>query len=146
MGEVDAEADDHRLPFPLEQDARQLRAGGEEVVGPFDADADRGREGRSDFVEGDGGGERKGRRGRIAGTKADEGAGVEIARGRVPGPPLPALACGLPLGAKPAAFWGAGAGERGEIVVGRGRLGDGSDQKSALAALRDTSASGPTTR
>ena len=87
-------------------------------------------------MQGDRGDQGQSRRGRIAFAQPDQGAGVQIALGRVPFPPLAAPPPGLPPGAKPAAFGGAVAGERGEIVIGRAGLGDNADQNKALAALR----------
>jgi hypothetical protein len=97
-------------------------------------------------VQGDRGGEGEARRRRIAGPQADEGAGVEVAGRRGPRPALPPLAAGLDVGAQPRAFGRAGAGEIGEIVVGRAGLDDGADQNSAPAALAEAKASGPTMR
>jgi hypothetical protein len=85
-------------------------------------------------VKRDGGGQREGRRGRIAFAKPHQGAGVEIAGRREPFAPLAAAAAGLALGAKPQPLGDTLAGERGEVVVGRNRLGDGADQNKALAA------------
>jgi hypothetical protein len=142
--EVDAEADDHRLAFPLEQDAGQLRPAGDEVVGPFDRDGRGGGKGLYRLVKRDGGDEGEAGRGRVAGAEPDKGAGVEIARRGDPRPALPALAAGLAPGAQPFAFRGAGAGKSGEIVVGRAGLADNADQKSDLAALAEAWPSGPT--
>ena len=144
VGDVDAEADDDRLPFPFEQDARQLGRAGDEVIGPFDRGGRGGGEGFDRLVEGDSGDEGEGGRGRVARPEADEGAGVEVSGRRDPGPALPALAAGLALGAQPFAFRSAGAGKSGEIVVGRARLADAADQKSDLAALAEAWPSGPT--
>ena len=71
--EVDAEADDHRVALALEQDAGELGAVDEEVVGPFDPRA--GRVWRDDrLVQRDGGDQRERRRGRIARLEPDQGA------------------------------------------------------------------------
>ena len=128
VGEIDSEADDDRVVDPLEQDARQLGAGDQQIVGPFDLDrAPAGDEGGGDLVQRHRGDQRQGRRRRIAGAKPDERAGVEIAGRRMPFPPLPAAAAGLALGAQPDPLGRALAGERGEVVVGRAGLGDGAD-------------------
>jgi hypothetical protein len=56
MSEVDAEADHHRVAGALEEDARELRSPGKEVVRPFDQDG--GRVSRGGFVQRDGSGQR----------------------------------------------------------------------------------------
>lgn len=130
--EVDAEADDHRLPFPLEQYAGHLGPVGEQIVGPFERKT--GRERRGGFVESDRGDQSEGLRRRIAGARPDERAGVKIAFRGLPDPALAALAADLAAGAEPFAFGRAGAREGGDIVVGGARLGDEPDQKIADAA------------
>lgn len=133
VGEIDAEADDHRVVLALEQYAGELGAIDEQVVGPFDPRArlmagDR-------LVERDGGEQGQSRRGRVAGLEADQGRGVEVAGRRDPRPALPPFAAGLPLGAQPEALLRAVPRERGDVVIGRAGLGDGADQKSACAAF-----------
>jgi hypothetical protein len=131
-GEVDAEAGDHRLPFPLEQDAGDLGPVGEQVVGPFERET--GCELRCRFMKGDRRRQRESVRGRITRSRADKRARVEIAFRRFPGPALTPLAPDLAAGAKPFALGSAGARERGDIVVCGARLGDEPDQKIAAAA------------
>jgi hypothetical protein len=75
------------------------------------------------------------RRGRVAGPEPDERARIEVAGRRLPGPAVPPLASGLALRPQPKALGRAGARELGEVVAGRAGLGDGADQKSALAAF-----------
>ena len=134
LGEIDAEADDDRLAFPLEQDAGELGAVRDQVVRPFEAKT--GRVGGSGVVQGDGGDQRQSRRGRIVGAKPHQGARMEVAGRRFPLPPLPPLAAGLALGAQPEALAGAFARQRGEIVVGGAGFGDRADQNSTAAAAR----------
>jgi hypothetical protein len=144
MGEVDAESDDHGLPFALQENARDLRGAGEKVVRPFEAQLDGGGKAARRLVQRDRRDQRERRRGRVRESEPDQGARVEIAFGRLPRPALAPPAPRLARGAKPAAFRRAGAGERGEVVVGGGGGGDGADQNRALAAFSDTRASGPT--
>jgi len=141
LGEIDSEADDHPILLALEQDAGELGAVEEQVVGPFDPHRRSVRSHR--LVKGDGGDERERRRGRVAGLEADQGRDVEVAGGGVPRPALPALAAGLALGAQPEAFARAFARERGDVFVGGARLGDGADQNKAPAAQRVACSRGP---
>jgi hypothetical protein len=134
MREIDPEADNDGGALPLEQDSSKLGAVDEQVVGPFDPGG--GRMAPDGFVQGHGRDQSESRRGRIARLDANQSGCVEIAGGRLPGPALPALAAGLPVGAKPEAFRSAFARQRGDIVVGGTRLGDGADQNRACAALR----------
>ena len=124
-GEVDAEADHHRVALPLEQDAGELGAVDEQIVGPFDLRvgsmrcdrlAQRNSRDQSE----------RGRR-RVAGLEAHQRRSVEVAGRRDPRFALPPLAAGLPLGAQPQAFGGAVACESSDIVVGGARFGDGAD-------------------
>ena len=117
MGEIDAEADHHRIALPLEQDARQLGAVDDDVVRPFDPRARR--EARDGLVQRHSGDQRKAWRRRVLGIDPDEGGGIEIAGRRLPAPALPPLPARLALGAKPQALGRPVAREHGEIVIGR---------------------------
>jgi len=132
MSEVDAEAGDHRVALALKQDAGELGAANQKIVGPFDADSRYIR--CDDVMERDGGDECQRRSRRVSGAKADDRAGVEVTRRGEPRPALPALAASLAIGAQPAAFGRTIASENGEIVVGGACLCDGADQNSELAA------------
>lgn len=141
VGEIDAEADDDRVVGSLEEDARELGAARQEVVGPFDRDRLALGEGGDGLVERDGGdqSERRGRR--VVAAQADERARIEIARWRNPVPALPAPAAGLALGAKPEPLGGAAPRKGGYIVVGGPRLGDELDQNRAPAAFIEAASS-----
>ena len=130
-GEVDAEADDHRVALPLEQDAGELGAVDEQVVGPFDPTGGR--------VAG-----RSPRGARTAATSARVGAAgssacrrTRVEAWRLPGGETQALPC-RPLppvwrsarSHRPSAAPSRARG--GEVVIGRAGFGDGADHRPCL--------------
>jgi hypothetical protein len=130
--QIDSEAGDHRLPFPLEQDSAELGAAGGEIVGPFDEQA-RGMA-RGDLVKRDRRDQGKCRGGRIARPEPDQGAGVKIAGRGDPEPALPALAGNLALRPQPDSFRRAVLRQCGDVVVGRAGRGQRADQNKEDAA------------
>ena len=87
MGEVDAEADDHRVAAARAGCRRAWRRR-RQIVRPFDPRRS-ARSGDDRLVQRHGGEQGQGRRRRILGLQADERRGVEIAGRRGPGPALP---------------------------------------------------------
>ena len=135
MGEVDPKAHDDGVVRTFEQDAGQFGALEQQVVGPFNGDLLARQEKRNDFVEGNRRDHRQAGRRRISLAQSHQRARVEIAFGGVPASSLPASPPSLALGAEPQPFGRAFLGHRRYIVVGRSRLWDGADQKSAPAAF-----------
>jgi hypothetical protein len=135
MVQVHAEPDDDGISMAFEQYARQLRAAGHQVVGPFDLDPCIRRKCGGHLVQRDGGDQRQRRRGRIAPANADERARVEISGRRLPCPALPPAPAGLDDRAQPDTLGRAFAGKRGDIVIGGTGLRDGIDQNRDPAAL-----------
>jgi hypothetical protein len=125
---VDADAhDDHsaaaRQVLTLDQDAGDLAAVEQQVVGPFEREP-RGRNvARRGVEQYDAGEQRQRLCGRILRCQPDEAADVEVSWGRRPRPALAPAPGGLPLCPEPQALGIAGRGAFGDRVVGRAGLG-----------------------
>jgi hypothetical protein len=119
---VHAEAQHDDVIPPLEQDAGELAAIEQQIIGPFDRQPRRRRELAGRIVQRDGGEQRQCLGGRVSAPQADEAADVQIAGCRGPIPALPAPPRGLALGAQPQPLGLAGGGALGNGVVGRADL------------------------
>ena len=148
MREVDAEADHHRIVGALEQDARQLGAVEQQVVGPFDRTgavaASPAQIRRPPPASADRRDQRQRRGGRIARAQPDQRAGVEIAGRRRP---TPRPAARAPRSAARRAATGPrlapGARQREHIGIGRSRLRDGADRRSEQRPRRGHASTRP---
>ena len=146
VGQIDADADHYRVVSALEQDAGELCAAGENVIGPLYLEFRFRRRDAESFVKRDCGGQRERRCWRIVRPQPDERAGVEISRRGMPIPPLAPAPSGLALGAEPEALRCALPRKAQDVVVCGTGLLDRPDQNRALAAFSETALSGPSTR
>ena len=118
IGDVEADTDDDRVASALQQDARDLRAIDQYIIGPFYPRLP-GAQRRDEGMNSIGRDQRQRVRQGIAGLQADKGGAIKVADGAVPDAAHPPPAPALPSGAQPTAFAYTGIDQCQHVGIGR---------------------------